>query len=524
MALASALSCSRRTPTDMLLISLDQTLEHKEAYAEAFRARMDSLHREMDKSETDSVRWEYANLMYTIYRYYDVDSTEYYTGLMEEYAEKTGDRNQKSLSDGAKVRLIRSRGEFQRAIEIFEAMDTSGLSVQSVRKWYSTGVTLYRWTRDNLPLVGIDADQVITRLGELSREYEAFFDMSVHARYNTALACRDASDTDRAISILQDILSDENSTVHDRSLVSYYLSTVYKAKGDREMRKYWLAYAANLDFTIPVRDYSSLSELATMLYEDGSVDRAARYMHIALTDALACNVSYLLQRAVEAEAVISQVALQNQHRRNRLLVIFLLALTALLAVLALVLLYVMRQRQRLAVANETISSVNKELSRVNGELKNANQIKDNYVSRYMSLSTFYIRQVDEMKSELRRLARTEGTDAVMAYLRSPRYADSEYRRFYGIFDDTFMKLFPNFIEKVNELLPDELHFSRKANGSLGTELRILAVIRLGITKSHEIAEVLNCAVRTVYKYRITLRQKALCSPDEFESRILKIDF
>lgn len=520
---ALLLSCSR-TPADTMLATLDRTLSHREQYVEAFHRQMDSLSVEMAAAGNDSLRWEYANLFYTIYRYYDVDSTELYTNLMQEYAARTGNPDQKSLSDGAMVRLVRSKGEFQRAMDIFESMDTTGLKVQSVRKWYSAGVTLYRWARDNMPLVGLDPEKVESRLRQLGGEYEAYFDISVHARYNTALTERDYGDPQKAIIILKDILDDESSTLHDRSLVAYYLSTVYRNLGERELRKYWLAYAANLDFQVPVRDYSSLCELATMLYEDRDFNRAASYMHIALTDALACNVSFLLQRAVEAEAMISQVALESQRRRTRLLVFLFAGMALLAAALAVVLGYSLRQRRRLATANATISSVNRELARVNGELKDANQIKDNYVSQYMKLSTFYIRQVDEMRSELRKLARSGGPEAVLSYLRSPRYADSEYRHFYQVFDDTFMKLFPHFVEKVNELLPEDLHFCRKADGSLGTELRILAVIRLGIDKSHEIAEVLNCAVRTVYKYRITLRNRAMCQPEEFEERVKRIDF
>ena len=127
----------------------------------------------------------------------------------------------------------------------------------------------------------------------------------------------------------------------------------------------------------------------------------------------------------------------------------------------------------------------------------------------MKLSTHYIRQVDETRKEIRRTARSGGLDAVMALLRSPRYTDEEYKRFYKMFDSTFVGLFPHFVDKVNEIMPEDSRLQIKPDGSLSTEIRILAIIRLGITKSPEIAEVLNCAVNTVYKYRETIRNKAL---------------
>ena len=110
----------------------------------------------------------------------------------------------------------------------------------------------------------------------------------------------------------------------------------------------------------------------------------------------------------------------------------------------------------------------------------------------------------------------------MKVLRSPKFADEEYKRFYQIFDRTFLGLFPNFIEKVNELLPTQQRLNTRSDGSLSTELRILAVIRLGITKSPEIAEVLNCAIRTVYRYLITLRSLSTYPKYSFEEEIKKI--
>jgi hypothetical protein len=207
---------------------------------------------------------------------------------------------------------------------------------------------------------------------------------------------------------------------------------------------------------------------------------------------------------------------------NRFLLSGIIIVLLALGIISYMLAYSNRQRKRLAKANDLIKSMNRKIVKINSELKDANQIKDNYVSLYMKLSTQYIRLVDEERSNLRKIAKTDGLDGIMKVLRSPKFADEEYKRFYQIFDRTFLGLFPNFIEKVNELLPDEAGLSIRSDGSLSTELRILAVIRLGITKSPEIAEVLNCAVRTVYKYRITLRSVSTCSKGDFEEEIKKI--
>ena len=124
--------------------------------------------------------------------------------------------------------------------------------------------------------------------------------------------------------------------------------------------------------------------------------------------------------------------------------------------------------------------------------------------------------------ELRKTAKTDGTEALMRKLRSPSDVDRNYRDFYRIFDETFLGIFPDFVERVNELLEEPARFPARSDGALSTELRILAVMRLGITDSGCIASFLNCASATVYTYRTKLRNSALGSRSDFERKIQHI--
>ena len=159
---------------------------------------------------------------------------------------------------------------------------------------------------------------------------------------------------------------------------------------------------------------------------------------------------------------------------------------------------------------------------MNDHLRDANKIKDSYVFRYMQLATHYIGRVDEYRMELRKTAKTDGTEALMRKLRSPSDVDRNYRDFYRIFDETFLGIFPDFVERVNELLEEPARFPVRSDGALSTELRILAVMRLGITDSGCIASFLNCASATVYTYRTKLRNSARGSRSDFENRVRRI--
>jgi len=135
----------------------------------------------------------------------------------------------------------------------------------------------------------------------------------------------------------------------------------------------------------------------------------------------------------------------------------------------------------------------------------------------MELSINYLQKLEDSRRESRSIAKNEGLDAVLKYLRSPSPIYEEYKRYYKIFDEAFLGIFPDFREKVNALLREESRFPIPDEPVLCTELRLLAAIRLGITESGKIATFLNCAPTTVYTYRTRLKRAAVCPKEEFET-------
>ena len=227
--------------------------------------------------------------------------------------------------------------------------------------------------------------------------------------------------------------------------------------------------------------------------------------------------------------IINQAVVYSINSRSRILTVMVSVFLLLLVIIALLLFHTQRQHRRLRRNTSLIYEVNRRLHErneqfriVNDYLRDANKIKDSYVFRYMQLATHYIGRVDEYRMELRKTAKTDGTEALMRKLRSPSDVDRNYRDFYRIFDETFLGIFPDFVERVNELLEEPARFPVRSDGALSTELRILAVMRLGITDSGCIASFLNCASATVYTYRTKLRNSALGSRSDFENRVRRI--
>ena len=523
LTIVLANSCKESAETGHMIKNLDLAIENRVEYFSRHRHEMDSIKSQIRLCKDDKELWDICKKLHHCYTTFSIDSAAHYATKMEEIASSSSETELEFLSKIARITVLHAQFEYEEGRKIFEQLDTTGISTNSLAEYWALGTRLYR---DGIRYQDCSEEEKTVfsaKLVDLRKDMsQRGFYISRECRLKTALMHIDNGDWERAYHILYNIEQENGLSMHEKAVTSYYLSKVYKLTDEYEKRKLALIKAATIDIMMPNRESFSMWELSQMLFQEGDYTRAADYMTLTLTEALACNFKLLYLRAFEAKEIIAQSIHENNVKMNRFLLSGIIVVLLALCVISYMLAYSNRQRRRLAKANDLIKTMNRKIVKINSELKDANQIKDNYVSLYMKLSTQYIRLVDDERSHLRKIAKTDGMDGIMKVLRSPKFADEEYKRFYHIFDKTFMGLFPNFIEKVNELLPAQARLSRRSDGSLSTELRILAVIRLGITKSPEIAEVLNCAVRTVYKYRITLRSISTCAKGDFEEEIRKI--
>ena len=523
LTIVLAASCKKSAETGQMIKNLDLAIENRAEYFSRHKHEMDSIKSQISLCKDDNELWNICKKLHHCYTTFSIDSAAHYATKMEEIASRSSETELEFLSKIARITVLHAQFEYEEGRKIFEQLDTTGISINSLAEYWALGTRLYR---DGIRYQDCSEEEkkvFSTKLVDLRKDMsQRGFYISRECRLKTALMYIDNGDWERAYHILYNIEQENGLSMHEKAVTAYYLSKVYKLAEDYEMRKQSLIKAATIDIMMPNRESFSMWELSQMLFQEGDYTRAADYMTLTLYEALACNFKILYLRAFEAKEIIAQSIHENNVKMNRFLLSGIIVVMLALGIISYMLAYSNRQRRRLAKANDLIKSMNRKIVKINSELKDANQIKDNYVSLYMKLSTHYIRLVDEERSHLRKIAKTDGMDGIMKVLRSPKFADEEYKRFYHIFDSTFMGLFPNFIEKVNELLPEQASLSPRSDGSLSTELRILAVIRLGITKSPEIAEVLNCAVRTVYKYRITLRSISTCAKGDFEEEIKKI--
>lgn len=171
--------------------------------------------------------------------------------------------------------------------------------------------------------------------------------------------------------------------------------------------------------------------------------------------------------------------------------------------------------------NSRLREINRELEAMNGRISESNNVKDAYLVQYFNLCSYFVGRFDEFRGNVSAAARSKGLAGVEKLLAAAD-DDRELKKFYSNFDSTFLSLFPGFVDNLNRLLAPDKQVALNRDGSMSNEIRTLALIRLGLTDSEQIAGFLRRSVSTIYNYRVKMRNAAVCPREEFEDKVMEI--
>ena len=271
-----------------------------------------------------------------------------------------------------------------------------------------------------------------------------------------------------------------------------------------------------------VREYAALQRLARLLYEQGDLERAYRYLNCSMEDAVACNARLRFLEVTEFYPIIDR-AYVTKENRERLMMHRMLLLVSVLAVMLIVLLsWLWIWMRKLSAMRKELYTANRELQVVNDQLEQTGKIKEVYIVRYLERCVSYLEKLEHYRRLLEKLAMASKIDELFKMIRSEQFLRDERKKFYGEFDKSFLDLFPNFVEDFNLLLVEDGRIYPKPHELLNTELRIFALIRLGVTDTTQIAHFLGYSLATVYSYRSKMRNRAKGDKDHFEQDVMKL--
>ena len=507
--------------TASLLDTLDMTLRESHKYIDARRAKIAGLKAELARAATDAERYRLAGCLREEYRSFDIDSALYFANEKMAAARRIG--NASYISD-ARMNLAETSGVYgmyKEALDYIDSVDKGVLDVYQMEYYYHVYRNIYGLMADNcsnavikkryLALTDSYRDSILLVNSPGSFNYvivKADKD-NVHGRY------------DEAIKILKGAYS-KFDNIHGKALLDYSLAMAYAGKGDTANEKRHLILSAINDIRSGIREYTSLRLLAVMLYKEGDVDRAYAYMTRCMDDAAACNSLWRIYEVQKAFPILNMVY-HHQLDRQRMVsfcsLVFIILLTLFLAVAILV---IKKQMRKVSAARRQAQEANVRLKELNRELSESSHIKEEYIAHYIDQCSLYIDKMDKYRKHLQKVAQKGGAKELFEEIRSKSFIDNELKDFYAQFDDSFLNLFPNFVDDFNNLLVPEQRIRLKPSEKLNTELRIFALIRLGISSSTKIANFLRYSVTTIYNYRVRLRNAAAGDREKFDDAVMMI--
>lgn len=521
---------------DSLLLKLDQAIKERPIYMEQKELKLAELKRQLHRQIPDEERFAILGTLLDEYRSFNTDSALYMAEEREQIAIRLGNREYIDNARMNKADVLGMTGMYKEVMDLMRNIHIDRLSVDIHPYYYHIYRTVY----------GLMADYAVT-----AYEKKLYTELTDKYRDSLLLVNKDnllihtliqsdqynvRNEYDKAIRLLTDYLALQKDYEHDVAICAYTLSESYRLKGDKEKEKEYLIVSAMADMKTAVREYISLRKLAVLLYQEGDIERAYSYVKICMEDAAACNARLRKLEILEIFPIINDAYQQKTEKQQEQMKWALVSISLLSLFLLLAIFYVYKQMKKVAAARREVIDANKRLKELNDELhlsnaqlKEANHsiaensyLKEEYIGRYMDQCSVYLEKMDNYRRSLGKIAATGNVEELYKNIKSSKFIEGELKEFYTNFDNTFLQLFPTFVEDFNALLADDEQISLKAGERMNTELRIFALIRLGITDSVKIAQFLRYSVTTIYNYRTKVRNKAAGDRDLLEQEAMTI--
>ena len=299
-----------------------------------------------------------------------------------------------------------------------------------------------------------------------------------------------------------------NSRVHASS--AYCIARYYYDTDQKDLYEKYIVEAAISDQICPLKENLALQEFSTYLYnKDASyAKRVAKYLYCSMEDAQFYNNRLRMVEISRILPLITETNHQAEVRKNRIVTASLVIVSILSLGFLAMAFFAFKMNKRLAKSRREIKSQNILLDELNQKLLNTNKRRETYMHLFMDISAVYIKKLDDYRKLVSRKIKAKQTADLLTAINSYKLAEEEAANFYIRFDKAFIDLYPNFVEEFNQLLLPEKQIVLPAPNSLTKELRIYALMRLGITDGQELATLLFYSTQTIYNYKAAIRKRA----------------
>ena len=528
---------------------IDEAIAHSQDYVAAHELKIGEARRVLAIETTPSGKYQQNYRLYTLYKPFVSDSAMFFLRQCIALAEDMGDASSVVQCKAQLAIRCSNIGMYDEALMILDSISIPSSSVNLPIDSIALGTYYEAYNNVYSELA------YYTRLDDMRQYYDAksaYYERLMLATLPpTSESCflrreqhaQAEGRLEDAMKINDEWMKTVETGSHPYALVALYRYIEYKLRGDSTQMIHWLVESVLADIRNSAMDQGSMWELANELMLKGEIDKASSY--ISFTSDCA-NRYGSRQRNWQIAPLLATIAknYKAQSERNTSQLRMALIAISVLALLLLGVLFFLHRRNRqlnaarqalkesndeLATANKQLadqtkelSALNAELSTLNSQLSETNRVKEEYIGRFMSLCSQYIDKLDDYRKMVNKKMKNKELEELFRLSKSTELKEKELEELYQNFDSVFLHLFPNFVNDFNALLQPEMQVHPKEENRLTTEIRIFALIRLGIEDSSRIAEFLRYSVNTIYNYRARIKNGALDNRESFERRIKQL--
>lgn len=504
-----------------VLQRLDDALSSASKFDAEKKSQIKHLHDIASSARSENDRYKACIELYEAYESYKYDSASVYADKAMSLARHIGNADFMVEAACAKVFCLLSAGLYKEAFDEVGQVDISNASSPYLYKYYFVkwrllaDISDYSRAEPYMSQYIRQSRILVDTLCHYMRPKSTQWNYIIGMQLMKERKCRESE------SYFQKVLSDKHISMHERAISTSCLGYLYKLKGDTVKALRYLAEAAICDIKSSTKETTALRQVGALLFAQGDVEHAINYVQKALDDA---NFYNARQRKIEIGGVlpvIEQSRYKDMRAQRNVMILCIVMAFALLGVSAVSSLFIKKQMRKLKLATRIIQERNQKLEQANAQLSEANKIKTEYIGKSFYQSAGYFEKIEKLYRLVDRKLSARQYDDLRRTL-SERSLMEERKDMYADFDETFLRLFPSFIEKYNKLFNEKDRKNPSDTMALSNEMRIFALIRLGITDSERIALFLNYSVNTINTYKTRVKNKSLVNNDEFEQHIMAI--
>ena len=530
-----------KTDEKKLLERIDYMIDNDQYYQDIKEKELKHLKQQALDAEDNKTRLLFLDSIYRAYSAYRYDSAYAYMKKGLELAEKCKDSYYITLNQINQASVLSVRGFYGKAEVLLQTLNPETMPNKLKLYYYFTYAGLYNY----LESYAKNSDYA----EEFRTQKKHYMDLLLqnfnedsrnNVYYNYLLGERIYIDEPTSRKSLTHFLkamkmSPAKSRIHAMS--AYGAARYYKLTGKFDLYEKYLVEASVSDGLCQLKETVALQKLAYYLFkkDENNSKLAAKYIQHSMEDAQFFNNQL---RMMEISNILPVIAAANQQAaersRARILTGFITVSAALIIIIILAFVNnrqknklkknkqeIEEQNRKQIEMNDQLSEMNNQLTELNQQLIETNIKRETYLRLFMDISAAYISKLADYRKLVSRKIKANQAADLLKSLNTHKMEEEETQMFYNRFDKAFMELYPGFVTELNKLLLPESQLEVPTTHTLTTEIRIYALMRLGVTDSQEIATLLHYSTQTIYNYKSGMRAKAI-NRDTFESDVNRL--